>query len=497
LEELKRVLLTMPTVKSEVRSKLVSTYYDKPTLALHRERLSLRVRKQGSEFVQTVKAENPTQADILERKEWEDQIPSKRPVLDAPKTGKRLPDTVRGEELRPVFTTTVTRTVIEISPGPSARIEAAIDEGEIRTSKGDAVEPISEIELELKNGDPRVIFDAALQLLEAAPIRIETRSKAERGYRLLGTDGLMPQAVRVGPVALDPAMSVEAALERIGRRCLTHLLSNEHAALAGEPEGIHQMRVAVRRLRSALLALKRPLQEKHYRWASQELRLIGHVLAPVRNLDIFATSLLPPVTQALPAGLDFERLIDATERRRRAALHQAKQAIMSEKYTESMLRLLRWFVARGWRDQQISEPAVVLLAPIVDVAPDLIERHHRKARKRSKRFEELTATQRHKLRIALKHLHYIVEFLRSLFDKDRVRTFVNCLKVLQDDLGYANDVRVAHDLVDQVSEATDQDARAINRAGGIVLGWHERVLADRNPKIRKHVRRFRRLDPFW
>ena len=78
----------MPTVKSEVRLKLVRTYYDTPSLALHRERLSFRARKQGSEFVQTVKAENPTQADILERKEWEDQIPSKRPALDAPKTGK-------------------------------------------------------------------------------------------------------------------------------------------------------------------------------------------------------------------------------------------------------------------------------------------------------------------------------------------------------------------------------------------------------------------------
>jgi inorganic triphosphatase YgiF len=96
----------MPTVKSEVRLKLVSTYYDTPTLALHRERLSFRVRKQGREFVQTVKAENPTQADILERKEWEDQ-------------------------------------------------------GEIRTSRGDAVAPISEIELELNNGDPRVLFDGA------------------------------------------------------------------------------------------------------------------------------------------------------------------------------------------------------------------------------------------------------------------------------------------------------------------------------------------------
>jgi inorganic triphosphatase YgiF len=391
----------MPAVKSEVQLKLVSTYYDTSGLALYRERLSLRVRKQGREFVQTVKAENPIQLDLLERREWEDQIQSKRPVLDAPKSGKWLRDVVRDKELRPVFTTTVTRTAIAISPDPSTRIEAAIDEGEIRTCNGDVVAPISEIELELKNGDPQVLFDAALQLLDAAPIRIETRSKADRGYRLLGTEGLMPQAVREGPVTLDSAMSVEAALERIGRRCLTNLLGNEQAALAGEPEGIHQMRVAVRRLRSALLALKRPLQKKHYDWASEELRWLAHALAPVRNWDIFAACLVRPVTHALPAGLDFERLIEATERRQRAALDHAKQAIMSERYTESMLRLLRWFVAHGWRDQQISEHAVVLLAPIVDVAPDLIERHHRKARKRSKKFEELTATQRQRLRIAL------------------------------------------------------------------------------------------------
>jgi triphosphatase len=497
LEKLKHVLLAMPAVKSEVRLKLVSTYHDTPALALHRERLSFRVRKQGREFVQTVKAENPTQADVFERKEWEDHIPSKRPVLDAPKTGKRLPVMVCDEELHPVFTTTVTRTVIEISPDPSAWIEVAIDEGEIRTCNSDAVEPISEIELELKNGDPRVTFNVALQLLKAAPIRIETRSKAERGYRLLGTDGLMPHAVHVGPVALDPAMSVEAALERIGRRCLTHLLSNEQAALAGEPEGIHQMRVAIRRLRSALLALKRALPIKHYRRASEELRWLAHALGAVRNWDIFITCLVRPVAEALPAGPGFERLLGTAERQRRTVLDQAKQAIISKRYTESILRLLRWFAVRGWRDQQISEHAVVLLAHIVDVAPDLIERHHRKARKRSKRFDELTATQRHGLRISLKHLHHTVELLGSLFDTNQVRTFVKCLKSLQDDLGYANDVRVAHDLVDQISEATNQDARVINRAAGLVLGWHERLLADRNPKVSKHVRGFRRLDPFW
>jgi CHAD domain-containing protein len=307
----------------------------------------------------------------------------------------------------------------------------------------------------------------------------------------------MPQAVHVGPIMLDPSMTVETALERVGRRCLTHLLSNEPATLAGEPEGIHQMRVAIRRLRSTLSALERELQMKHYGWVSEELKWFTHALGPVRNWDVFAAYLVPPVTKALSAGLDLEHLIGATKRQRRVAFDNAKQDIVSERYSRSMLRLLRWFIAREWRDQQMSECTALLSAHIVEVAPDLIERHHRKARKRSKGFEDLTATQRHKLRIAVKHLHYTIEFLGTLFHKGQVRKFVKFLKSLQDDLGHENDVRVAYDLVAQFQETTDHDAGAINRAGGIVLGWHKRDLADREPKIKRHIRRFRKLNPFW
>jgi triphosphatase len=139
----------------------------------------------GLKFVQTVKAENPSQVDMLERKEWEDQIPSKRPVLEAPNTGKRLADMARDDELRPVFTTTVTRT---ITPDPSAQIEAAVDEGEIRASKGDAVAPISEIELELKNGDPRVLFDVALDGSDCA------RSRHQRRGRIGASRSTLPHA---------------------------------------------------------------------------------------------------------------------------------------------------------------------------------------------------------------------------------------------------------------------------------------------------------------
>jgi triphosphatase len=275
---------------------------------------------------------------LLLRREWEDPIASKRPVIDAPKTGKRLPGSVREQDLRRVFTTSVTRTVIEIEPYPSTRIEAAIDEGEIRTADGSGVEPISEIELELKSGDPAALFDVALRLLEAAPVRIETRSKAERGYQLLGAAGL-PQAVHAEPV--------EAALERIGRRCLAHLRRNELATLAGEPEGVHQMRVAVRRLRSALSALKPMLPAKHHRWASKELKWLADALGPARNWDVFVANLLRPVADTFRARQDLECLFAAAERCRREASENAKQAIFSQRYTESMLRLSRWFAARG------------------------------------------------------------------------------------------------------------------------------------------------------
>jgi triphosphatase len=309
---------------------------------------------------------------LLARREWEDPIASKRPDIDAPKTGKRLPDSIRDQELRPVFTTSVTRTVIEIEPHPFTRIEAAIDEGENRTANGSSVEPISEIELELKSGDPGALFDTALRLVEAAPVRIETRSKAERGYRLLGAVG-PPRPVYSGPLALDPAMAVEAALQRFGRQCLTHLLRNEPVMLAGEPEGIHQMRVAVRRLRSVLSALKPMLPLEHQCWASEELKWLTHALGPARNWDIFATSLLGPVSDALSASRELEYLVTAVEHRRHAAFDDAKQAILSERYTKSTLRLLRWLEARQWREQSVSEHAALLLAPIANIAPKLIQ----------------------------------------------------------------------------------------------------------------------------
>jgi inorganic triphosphatase YgiF len=70
---------------------------------------------------------------MLSRGEWEDAFGANHPDLDAPHGGPHLPEGIGGK-LRPLFVTDVTRTTVEIEPLPETRIEAAIDEGEVRAA---------------------------------------------------------------------------------------------------------------------------------------------------------------------------------------------------------------------------------------------------------------------------------------------------------------------------------------------------------------------------
>jgi inorganic triphosphatase YgiF len=106
-------------------------------------------------------------------------------------------------------------------------------------------------------------------------------------------------AVHAAPVELDPELTADAALQRIGLACLDHVSSNKAAVLAGVEDGIHQMRVGVRRLRAMLSAFGKLLPANQRRWASEELRWLADALGPARNLDVFETGLLQPAKQVV------------------------------------------------------------------------------------------------------------------------------------------------------------------------------------------------------
>jgi triphosphatase len=492
LPDLKRALVAIAPTPRGAPRRLISTYYDTPDLALWHQGLTLRVREQEGGFIQTVKRGDLTGADMLTRGEWEDQLAENHPDPEAPQSGKQLPDGV-DDDLRPLFATDVTRTTVEIEAAPSTRIAAAIDVGEIRAANGNRTAPISEIELELKSGEVAALYDVAMRLFEAAPVHIEPRSKSERGYGL-SESAEAPRAVHAHTVALDPAMTVETALQQIARSCIAHLLHNEPAALARQPEGVHQMRVAVRRLRSALATLKHLLPAGERRWISGELRWLVGTLAAARNLDVFATDLLQPAKAALAHKPGMDDLATALESARRTAYDRVEEAILSERHAAGMLRLSHWFEARNWRGED-GTPRTKLMVPIGELAPSLLDRRWRQLRRRAKGFRRQTSRQRHKLRIAGKNLRYTIELLESLFDATEVEGFVRRLKRLQDDLGYANDVRVARDIVRELSRQAP--GAVLADAGARLLDYHEQAQAKGERKLRKRLDRLKRADRFW
>jgi triphosphatase len=476
------------------QERLISTYYDTPNSALKQRGLTLRVREQGGHFTQTVKA-GDLAGDILSRGEWEVAVAENRPDPNAARGGPQLPEDAAGD-LRPLFVTEVTRTIFEIEPAPGTAIEAAIDEGEIRTVDRDRAEPISEIELELERGGAAVLYDLAARLLDAAPLRIETRSKSERGYHLVEGGDTPPSAVHAEPVDLDPDMTVEAALQKIGRSCLAQLLRNEPAVLSAQPEGVHQMRVAVRRLRSAVSSLKKMLPHEDLCWIAEEFHWLGGKLGPARNLDVFASELLPAARAGLSEEPGWDDLAITLARMQRAAYHEIREAMLSQRYTAAMLRLLRWFEASGWRANTASDEPNPMASPIGKIVSGVLDRRRRKITQRSKGFGRLAPRDRHRLRIAVKKLRYTIELFGSLFDKDDLEKFVRRLKRLQGDLGYANDVRVAHEFVIELFAQAEPRSPAAH-AWVAVLEAHDQILAGGERKLRRHLRQLNDATPFW
>jgi len=492
LPRLEEAILAAASGQEVSKTSLLSTYYDTPDLALRRKGFTLRVRRQGNRFLQTVKSTRDND-DPLKRGEWEDELLTDQPDLAAPVSGGKIRAAIDDAALRPQFTTRVDRTAVELTRAGGIKVEAALDRGEIRAVEGTASEPLSEVEFELKEGGPEALYSFAMPLLDIAPLRIEPRSKSERGYSLVEKPRVKLPVYHAEDIELEPDMLAEEAFRRIGNAHLLMLARNETATLGGETEGVHQMRVAARRLRSLLSAFKPMLPEDQYRWANDELKWLAGELGPFRNWDVIQGELISPIRRALPGDRGIEALRRAVARQRRQAHLQAQTMIRSRRYAKSMLALARWLELRGWREQPISEASAKLMSPMKDIAPELLSDLHKKALKRSRHFSKLSPEKRHELRIALKKLRYGAEFFGSLYDKDDIARYLKRVKPLQERLGIGNDVSTFDTLLPQLAKG----GAGAEKAGGFVLGWHAAQLTGQSRDTRADVRRFRDAKPFW
>jgi inorganic triphosphatase YgiF len=281
----------------------------------------------------------------------------------------------------------------------------AVDRGDIRTSDG-RCEPLAEIEFELKAGDPRAVYDVALAVAAEVPVRLERRSKAERGYALAAGVDPPVRARRAVDPPIDPDGTVEAAMAAILREGRLHVLENERSVLGGDPhDGVHQMRVGVRRLRSALSLFGPLLPEGARDGFASDLRWLAGDLAAARDWDVFLDSLHGPVAHAIgragPLAEAFAAMAVRAQAMRDAGHERARGAVASPRFARLALSLGAWIEGRGWREQAVTERSARLFDPVAVVAADLLDRRHRRALRRGSGFARLPTEARHRARIAL------------------------------------------------------------------------------------------------
>jgi triphosphatase len=464
--------------------RLNSVYFDTSALALHSAGMSLRVRAENGAAVQTAKRE--TVGGSIERDEWEDTIAREAPDLEAGKSGRVVRGVIgKRVALKPQFRVRVTRIAIDMQASGGSRVEAALDRGWIEATANRERCRVHELELELKKGDHvAALFDVALALAKTIPLQIECRSKAERGYALLASDGA-PRAIHSPAIPLKKKQTLGEALKAAGRVYLDQFVRNIPAAQAGAPEAVHQMRVALRRLRSTLSFAREDLPEHQYQWAKERLKGLLQGLGPVRNWEVLHQELadIPSVEQRRTAA--HRRLRDAAGQRAQSAHARATHAVLSPAATRVVLELWRWF-------EHLETP--LLQVKLRDAAGPLLDKQFRRMRKRAKGFADLDAEKRHRLRIACKNMRYTAELFGQLYPRKAAKRFLKRLKPAQDGLGALNDVRGAHALLTELSR---DHPRRVALPAGKVLGWLDREALETQAKAANTIRRLRAAPRFW
>jgi triphosphatase len=475
------------------REEQRSVYFDTQGLDLRDEGVAVRVRHIGARRVQTVKAARPEQA--LARREFEREIEGDAPDLKRARgAGRRLTKKLEGK-LSPVFETRIERTILPLRRN-GAELELAIDRGEIRARN--RVEAISEIEVELKGGELGALVQMARALAAQFEVRYGVRSKAERGYALF--EDAPVRAVHAEDIELARSVKVAEGFQVIGLSCLRHLALNEQALERGDPEGVHQMRVALRRLRAAISLFKDVACGEEADEVKEQLRWLTTQLGPTRDYDVFVAESVAHVKESDSHKSELEELEAVLRASREDKLELARSAVASDRCRQIELQVALWLLGGNWLRNSNER---LRRRSLRSMAESVLAKRTKKLCNKLRELEELDDLQRHRLRIATKKLHYATEFFATVFPARarRRKTFLQLLKQLQDALGRLNDIRIhvsiAHDIVHPPSAlASAADCRAAFGVG-LVLGIEKTEVGDLLRSAHRVGRRLRRAPRFW
>lgn len=485
------------TADAEVQ-KLVSIYFDTPADDLRRSGHTLRIRRKGNGAPNmSIKSSALPGSGPFHRREIEVPAPGGLPDfgLFSPKIRSLLSAVVGAGPLVKRFEVRVERTAISL-PHLSSRIEMAFDTGKIIAGSRSA--PVSEIELELKSGSVRDLLDLASRLAAQAPLQLDFVSKSERGFRL--ALGLEPTPMKASPFAIPHKATTGEAMAAVVAGSLAHFVGNWDALRrTRDAEAIHQMRVALRRMRSALGMFRRAVPKQGTAPALEELsataKSIATVLGHARELDVFLdmTKKGPLQSADCPAG--DEALLVAVRAQQVSAYDEARRMIDGGDAMRFVFAVQAFIADLPNAAVTACADSGHLQEPAVAFAAKALSRLNDRALKRGAGLPALGDDARHELRIALKNLRYGAEFFEGIFDRPKkAKAFEKTISRLQDLLGAHNDVVMARRMLDGVESSSGQRGAG---TAGFALGWLARGVSLADDELKHAWRNFKRAPRYW
>jgi triphosphatase len=470
------------TIVPEPARELRDVYYDTEDWRLYRAGYALRVRRDNESAEATMKALMPSEGGIRRRREISEPLKGVQTPKGIPgPVGERVRRVAGTADLRPLFeVSTRRRTFALCSETPSSGeivedtsgnirpqnseqdaivlAEVALDESEIFANGGDSTH-LSRVEVEV--GSDAAIHDGVRDFVEVLKEALKLRPTRTSKFRTgLSVAGLSPEvALDLGPTEIDATLSCGGVAFAILRRHFGQMLAHEPGVRLGEdPEELHDMRVATRRLRAALKLYSDFLPKRSERY-ERDLRWVAGALGEVRDLDVHLEGLSE---EASRNGEVLEEVVSLLRERRNEARRGMLEALDSNRYE----RLIASFSATLRRGRSPTPTS-----PILEVAPNLIRDRYKKVRKSANRLSEDSPPEHyHDLRKKGKRLRYALEPLQEIYGK-QAQKMVKLLKKIQDDLGDHQDFIVASGLMEELGVAGDRPPQVIFSMGSMAEGY--------------------------
>ncbi|TDH63809.1 CHAD domain-containing protein [Dankookia rubra] len=359
------------------------------------------------------------------------------------KAPEKLPDQAEGPMV-PIAAFSGRRSLMPLAT-PEGPVQAVLLTGKLRAVADEA--PAARLLLE---GAPEAVLGLATRLAEDLPLLPPRAALAEEGRAL--ARGEAPRARRRGPPDLADAATVEEALLGAIGHLLEVMLHQAPACRPGSgpgwgPEGVHQMRVGLRRLRSVLKVFRPAAGCPALQEFDAGLKALADRLGPARDWDVFLGGLGAKVAEALPGDKRIAALLKAAEAKRQAAYAALRAELDGSGFRRLVLAGLGLLLQRPWRQEAEADRLARLEESLPDFAAALLDKRWHKLCSEGEDIEAHSAEALHEVRLEAKRLRYATELFAPLWPGKATRRFQKRLSALQEELGIANDTAVARSLV--------------------------------------------------